>query len=202
MKACRSVKSSSGHNELHRQSQVFPEEIGVLTSSVIKTEWSLSCQSQSVVCYGSVTTFRSFYSGFYHFMNQRVWCYLSLNISLTQIFSAACKLVNLGKGNCCGIRKAQLYQALLKLEGIFFFSQFVLGEKSKTRVFLKHYMPCTSYEVHLCAECHISNFGCFCCCPIQNQVWLEIHYNGKSVCVCVSSPLFHSTKAVGNLLPF
>lgn len=36
----------------------------------------------------------------------------------------------------------------------------------------------------VCAECHISNFSCFCCCSIQKQVRLEFHYNGKSVRVC------------------
>lgn len=35
MKASSSVKSSSGNNEVHRKSQVFPEEMGVLTPFVI-----------------------------------------------------------------------------------------------------------------------------------------------------------------------
>lgn len=60
-----------------------------------------------------------------------------MNISLTQIFSAAYKLVSLGKGNCCDVTEAQLYQAILKLKGIFFFSQSVLRKKKQKTCLLQ-----------------------------------------------------------------
>lgn len=54
-----------------------------------------------------------------------------MNFSLTQILSAAHKLVNLGRGNCCGVKKAQLYWALLKWERILFFFQPISTEEKK-----------------------------------------------------------------------